>query len=151
MTTSTRPGFTAEMQHGYKTTMRCWGAHHRDAATIGTCDGCGAYVAKTDKGRIVPASPGRHLSWVYTCWAPDHECDPEQAAAHATIVEQKLEAGEMVKGQTVEVVRGRKVPKGTVGTIFWTGEDGYGNERIGIKTEAGETFFFAAKNAEVKS
>lgn len=149
-TTTTRPGFTAEMQHGYKTTMRCWGANHRDTATIGTCDGCGEYVAKTDNGRIIPASPGRHMSWVYTCWSAPHECDPDRAAAHQAMHATKVDAGEIVKGQTVTVVRGRKVPKGTTGEIRWIGEDGYGKTRVGIMTDDGMQFT-AASNVEVTS
>lgn len=67
-------------------------------------------------------------------------------------------------GKTVKVVKGRKVPLGTVGEVFWTGEGGYfgprprfrsgawstkGEPRIGLKTEAGEKFFLPAKNVEV--
>lgn len=53
------------------------------------------------------------------------------------------------KGQTVKVVRGRKTPIGTVGQIIWTGEDNYGNDRIGLRTAEGETHFTAASNVEV--
>lgn len=151
MNTTTRAGFTAETTYGQKTMTGCRGAHHRDAATVGTCDGCGAYVAKTEKRRIVPVAPGRSFAWSFTCWAPTHECDPEQAAAHRVIRDAKIDAGEIVKGQTVEVVRGRKVPKGTTGTVIYIGEDGYGKSRVGIKTEDGETVFTATSNVEVKA
>jgi hypothetical protein len=151
MISTTHAGFSAETQHGHKTMIGCWGAHHRDAGIVGTCDGCGATVAKTEKGRIVNITPGRMSAWAFTCWAPTHKCDPEQVAAHGVIVAGKMEAGEIIKGQTVEVVRGRKVPKGTVGQIVWIGEDSFGNARVGIKTAEGETVFTAQTNVEVQS
>lgn len=65
-----------------------------------------------------------------------------------------------VFGKTVEVVKGRKVPKGTVGTCFWVKRynysrypdpDGlYSNTRIGIKTEEGQVYFTSIKNVIVK-
>ena len=60
------------------------------------------------------------------------------------------------KGRTVKVVRGRKVPIGTVGVVFWAGIDGYGTQKIGIATSdrkdaSGryiDAVFTAAKNCE---
>lgn len=52
---------------------------------------------------------------------------------------------EIVKGSRVKVIRGRKVPKGTVGTVFWMGEGrtyGYYDApktRVGIKSDDGMT------------
>lgn len=56
----------------------------------------------------------------------------------------------------VEVVKGRKVKKGTVGTCFWLrrydnsryGDPWgiYSSTRIGIKTAEGETYFTALDN-----
>lgn len=37
-------------------------------------------------------------------------------------------------GKQMVVARGRKVPKGTVGVVFWLGEDSYGNAKAGIRT-----------------
>lgn len=50
------------------------------------------------------------------------------------------------KGDTVEVVRGKKVPKGTVGKVFWTGTKynpySYQDEdRVGVEMEDGTRFF----------
>lgn len=50
------------------------------------------------------------------------------------------------KGDTVEVVRGRKIPKGTVGKVFWTWTKynpySYEDEdRVGIEREDGSRFF----------
>ncbi len=52
-----------------------------------------------------------------------------------------------VKGRTIKVVKGRKVPVGTVGTCCWVGESRYG-VRVGLKTPAGETLWTAASNVE---
>lgn len=59
----------------------------------------------------------------------------------------KLDAGVIMKGQHVVVWKGRKVPKGVEGVIFWTGPDRYsGITRVGLKTESGETFYTDASN-----
>jgi hypothetical protein len=56
-------------------------------------------------------------------------------------------ANEMVKGATVKVLRGKKVPLGTVGVVFWM-EDGQWGLRLGIKNDTG-VFWTAAKNCVV--
>lgn len=48
----------------------------------------------------------------------------------------------------VRVVRGRKVPIGTEGTIIWFGEGNYGL-RVGLKDAEGNTHWTAASNVEV--
>lgn len=56
------------------------------------------------------------------------------------------------KGRTVKVVRGRKVPKGTEGRVFWRGSSGYGRGltyRIGLETAEGDKHFTAESNVEV--
>ena len=68
------------------------------------------------------------------------------------------------RGKRVKVVRGRKVPKGTEGTVIWEGEGRYfgavpryrsggwnttAPRRIGLVTDSGERFFTAASNVEV--
>lgn len=151
MNTTTRAGFTAEMHHGSKAAARCYGSGHKDRATYGTCDGCGTYVAKTESGRIMPAGSMYGYMHAFACWGEQHTCDPEQAAAHAAYKASKIDAGEIVKGQTVTVVKGRKVPKGTTGTVAWIGEDNYGNARVGFKTADGEMVFTAQSNVEVTS
>ena len=52
------------------------------------------------------------------------------------------------KGKSVVVVKGRKVPHGVRGVVFWEGESNYG-PRIGIKDAAGEAHWIAASNVEV--
>jgi len=66
---------------------------------------------------------------------------------------------QVVKGQDVRVVRGRKIPLGVTGRLFWVGgpyfytawqnrHGGDGSYRVGITTAAGETFFVDVKNVE---
>ena len=52
-----------------------------------------------------------------------------------------------LKGQTVQVVAGRKVPLGTSGVCFWSGEGRYG-WRVGFTTADGETVWTDARNVE---
>lgn len=56
------------------------------------------------------------------------------------------------KGKRVKVIKGRKVPIGTEGTVFWVGPDHYsrhGALRLGLKDDAGATHWTAASNVEV--
>lgn len=50
-------------------------------------------------------------------------------------------------GNTVRVVKGRKVPLGTEGEVFWLGDKGWGYS-VGIKTADGAKHFTAVKNVE---
>lgn len=52
------------------------------------------------------------------------------------------------KYKEVQVIRGRKVPIGTVGRVFWIGDTGWG-ESVGIETASGERHFTSVKNVEV--
>lgn len=52
-----------------------------------------------------------------------------------------------MKGQTVKVVKGRKVPIGTEGVVFWVGESQYG-WRVGFEDAEGTTHWTAASNVE---
>jgi len=53
----------------------------------------------------------------------------------------------VTKGTVVKVVRGVKVPRGTVGVVFWVGDTKFG-ARVGFKDDAGEVFWTAAGNVE---
>lgn len=63
------------------------------------------------------------------------------------------EAKRVGKGKVVRVVKGRKVPIGTEGKVFWEQEYTYSYNntvlKVGIKTSTGETFFTSANNCEV--
>jgi hypothetical protein len=62
-------------------------------------------------------------------------------------------------GKTVRVVKGRKVPVGTQGTVVWKGESAYGKSRygtwgkttyrVGVKDAEGTVHFTAADNVTV--
>jgi len=143
MNTTTRPGFTATADNTY---IRCMGAHHRDAARYGNCDGCGWPVAKTDNGRILDVSMSPTGPKSVACWSHGHECNADAAAAYTASRAAKIAAGEIVKGATVTVGKGRKVAHGTTGTVTWIGTDSYGKERVGFRTADGEMLFTAMSN-----
>jgi hypothetical protein len=63
----------------------------------------------------------------------------------ANLAEAEAEANEVRKGSRVEVFKGRKVPKGTVGECFWVGNGNYG-PRCGIRDDDGETHWTALSN-----
>nr|DAX92158.1 MAG TPA: hypothetical protein [Caudoviricetes sp.] len=62
-------------------------------------------------------------------------------------------------GKTVEVVKGRKVPKGIKGVVFWLKRQCYGKygdpwgiystTRCGLKTEEGTVYWTDIKNLEL--
>jgi hypothetical protein len=58
------------------------------------------------------------------------------------------EKSQIVKrGCRIEVVKGRKVPKGTQGDIFWVGESQWGT-RVGFNDDEGNTHWTAITNVE---
>lgn len=66
------------------------------------------------------------------------------------------DAKQLRKDDHVVVVKGRKVPKGTTGIVFWIGESssfGYGQKaslRIGVRRDDGDpNFFIESTNLEV--
>ncbi len=70
---------------------------------------------------------------------PKHDCcTPEQKSAINQLRnaenQNQIAQGEMVVGQTVEVVKGRKLPHGTIGKVFWISAkaDDYGVFKIGV-------------------
>lgn len=52
------------------------------------------------------------------------------------------------KGKRLEVIRGRKVPRGTVGECIWVGQSNYGT-RVGIKDANGNVHWTAITNVQV--
>jgi hypothetical protein len=68
-------------------------------------------------------------------------------------VERKIKWMSKVEpGKEVKVVRGRKVPQGTEGKLFWIGADKFNRHgtRVGIKDAAGTVHWTAGSNVEVK-
>lgn len=64
------------------------------------------------------------------------------------LAEEIAEEKKIKKGVEVKVVKGRKVPVGTTGMVFWVGDTKFG-ERVGINTPGGETVWTASSNVEV--
>lgn len=96
-------------------------------------------------------------------WKSPHYCTatPEEALEYqAGLQRQKddensrkllaLAEGEIIVGQTVKVYRGRKVPQGTIGVVFWLAEesDDFGAYKIGIKSADGTKHFVAINNVD---
>jgi hypothetical protein len=127
-------------------TAWCIGVHHKDSAKIVNCERCGCWVAKVKKGYIEVRSG--EYGFVMNCWADQHVCKEENVEGWTSAKNYRIAQGEIVIGQTVTVVRGRKVPIGTTGEIRWIGEDSYGNMKVGIRVN-GEMLFTALKNVEV--
>ena len=76
---------------------------------------------------------------------PAHRCEATQEHIDSILKRESdaLDAGQVVKGQTVEVVKGRKVPVGTVGVVFWVADlpDQWGITKVGFKDGAGDKHF----------
>ena len=83
---------------------------------------------------------------------PSHKCTPDAeyqgfyAEAMALLKadrEAKLQTGAIVYGQTVEVYKGKKIPVGTTGVVFWVAPeaDKYGTIKAGFKTADDEKVF----------
>lgn len=110
--------------------------------------------------------------WCYPCFTSRVDATPEvmeRYKAHLAERERKyweerkaVEARTPSKGKMLKVVKGRKVPLGTVGVCIWTGTASYGGyqghrkwlggrttERVGLKDETGTVHWTAASNVEV--
>lgn len=118
------------------------------------CRRCGdaVHFAVNRKGKRYLAVVSPHTGKLGKMW---HECSAAMIPLYATVLAEREEAraaavakGEIAKGQTVEVIKGRKVPKGTTGVIFWVEDafDGAGVTAVGFKTEAGEPHFTNVAN-----
>lgn len=123
----------------------CRGLNHSDWGKVGKCDDCWFAVVKDTRGRLHPYNDSG-----YACYGALHECDPEQVKRVAEAKAEKTANGEVIKGATVEVFKGRKVPIGTVGEVGWIGDNGWGTS-VGLKVEGEEKFVFTAvTNVRVK-
>ena len=85
---------------------------------------------------------------------PVHKCDENEIVQHQEFLQSQLAEGQIVKGQKVVVVKGRKVAKGTEGEIFWLGYETWNGEsilkRVGIVLESGEKVFVSSEYLEAK-
>ena len=85
---------------------------------------------------------------------PVHECDEREIVKYQELLKSQLAKGQIVKGQKVVVVKGRKVAKGTQGEIFWLGYETWNGEsilkRVGIVTTVGEKLFVSSEYVEAQ-
>lgn len=106
------------------------------------------------KNAVVDATPevvAAANAWLLTATADAHKGTWDNRVANAV-----ADAHKVTKGKTVTVVKGRKVPKGTTGEVFWVGPgksysyyDRFPADRIGIRDAAGTAHWTAASNVEV--
>lgn len=130
------------------------------------CNKCGCecfWDTNRNGKRYLAQKAVREYSEGTARWKMPHYCQttPEEAAEYQAMLQrekdeqeqrksQAIANGEIVVGQTVKVYRGRKVPIGTVGIVFWVAEDAdrFDTWKIGIKDEAGTKHFLAINNVD---
>ena len=126
------------------------------------CFKCGRTVVKCESksGKIYVASI-EIVSSQYADYSargkaiyPVHECDEKEIVKYQELLKSQLAEGQIVKGQKVVVVKGRKVAKGTQGEIFWLGYETWNGEsilkRVGIVTTLGEKLFVSSEYVEAQ-
>jgi hypothetical protein len=81
-------------------------------------------------------------------FSPAHRCDLWDANDASLGFQQRMiNQGEIIVGAKVEVFKGRKVPKGTIGEIFWMDHTGFG-VTVGLKLQDGSKVFTAITNVQ---
>jgi hypothetical protein len=147
--TMTKPRFSRTAG----TWARCLGTNHRDEAEIGECATCLMPIVKltkNDKTRLLDLvgrfnANDRRVE-DYACWQPSHTCDEQRVLLVQAERDAKIAAGVTnVIGADVIVVRGRKIPQGTRGIVFWLksefGWDGTPFSKLGIRDAEGNAHF----------
>jgi hypothetical protein len=79
-------------------------------------------------------------------WVVDHYREKVRKAREAE-AERKRKA-DVYRGAQVQVVRGRKIPKGTTAKVFWMGSTRFGTS-VGLELPSGDRLFTAKYNVEV--
>jgi hypothetical protein len=144
--------------------ISCYGANHSDVGHRGTCRTCLATIVKVEhdgtKGtryydiRSRYNAADRHVE-DFACFQGAHRCNAEIAAKVEIERQAAIAKGELVIGQHVTVVKGRKVPKGTAGEIFWEGmnADFHGTLflKLGIRDAEGTTHWVRADYCKATS
>lgn len=104
--------------------------------------------------------------WSYPSMASYVDATPEVLALHdahvrkvqkeMSIARDKAQAAKVAFGKQVKVVRGRKVPQGTIAEVFWTGPDKFASRfnprpalRVGLRLLDGSKVFTSESNVEV--
>lgn len=118
------------------------------------CPNCGTPVKKAESkaGNVYVSEPTEwygEMADGRRVYATAHYCKKPKNwwADYMRKLANELPAGQWVKGQKVKVVRGRKLPIGTTGEIFWVGDNGYG-ESAGLLLADGQKVFTATRNLE---
>jgi hypothetical protein len=126
------------------------------------CVKCGRAVVKCEsKGGKIYVANIEIVSSQYADYTargkaiyPVHKCDEREIVKYQELLKRQLAEGQIVKGQKVVVVKGRKVAKGTEGEIFWLGYETWNGEsilkRVGIVSESGEKVFVSSDYVEAK-
>ena len=116
------------------------------------CLNCGAvvHIAFTKDGNkylgetAYKSIHGGHFS-------PAHRCDLYDVNDLSLGFQQRaIEEGEIIIGAIVEVVKGRKIAKGTIAEVFWTGPDSFkaGNTTVGLILANDEKVFTSITNLQ---
>lgn len=92
---------------------------------VGGYSNGGSYYSKAE------ADAGEEIQAKAAAWKAAKEA---KAAAERAEREAELEARTFRSGKRVKVARGRKIPIGTEGVIFWMGVDNWGKQKLGIAT-----------------
>lgn len=145
----TAVSYRSVTRHADPTGAHCRGLNHSDSGEIVTHDRCGADVVRRDDGNLYDiVHAGFYQARKFNCWSGTHDCDPKLVELADAERAAALAAGDVTtKSARVEVFKGRKVPKGTVGVVFWVGEDSYsGKPKIGIRDDAGTAHFLLAEH-----
>lgn len=122
-------------------------------------------AAQAEVSRLYKENEGKEpIAYRYSRVVPQAEVDAfleaefaankQFWADQARVVREAEEAARAtyaLKGQQVTVVKGRKVPVGTTGEVFWVGQSKYGGFRVGLKDAEGETHWTAAANVQSMS
>jgi len=83
-------------------------------------------------------------------FSPAHDCSLyAENDSSLNFQARAIAAGEMIVGQTVEVVKGRKVPKGTISKVLWYGWNGF-NESVKLSLPDGTEVFTNVANVEIR-
>jgi hypothetical protein len=145
MTETSTPAISyRSVTRNIKTWADCRGINHFDSGEIVTHDRCGAQVVIREDGRIFDVElSGFYQARKFSCYHGTHECDLNLVAARTAELARQAADGEIVKDATVEVFKGRKVAKGTVGVVKWVGDTGYG-ERVGLAVDGTEGLVYTA-------
>lgn len=98
------------------------------------------------KFHIIYLSPGDSLSREMSVVGDAHQI--AAGDQYDQKIAEEKENNTIRIGKKLQVVKGRKIPKATVGECFWYGDTRFGKS-VGIKTSDGQKHFTSASNVKV--